>query len=69
MHALAALLEEQDRAEARELYMGNMLWMIAKASNRDITIKPLSDIMHEAKVQDNRTGREIAEDVVAMLSE
>lgn len=67
MEMLAAHLEEENRREAREIYIGNALWMIATAGRKNCKLQPLSDIMHEDMVRDTRTGAEIVASVLERL--
>lgn len=60
-------MAEGDRQEARELYIGNMLWFIAKWLDKDAQLTPLSEIMHEETTADKRSGREIMQAVLDKL--
>ena len=67
MSALAALLVEQERQEAREIYTGNVLWALLHMFGKDVQMPSLSELMHEERVKDNRTGAEIVRDVLQLL--
>ena len=67
MAALAAYLAEQERREAQTIYIGNALWQIATAGNPNIALRPLSEIMHEDIVQDNRTAGQIIAGILEQL--
>lgn len=67
MSALAALLVEQERQEAREIYTGNVLWALLHLFGKDVQLPSLSELMHEERVTDKRTGVEIMQDVLQWL--
>ena len=67
MNALAALLVEQERQEAREIYTGNVLWALLHLLGKDVQLQSLSELMHEERVTDKRTGVEIMQDVLQLL--
>lgn len=65
--ALAAYLVEQERAEAREVYVGNVLWAMLRMMGKDIRLPSLAELMHEDHMYDTRTGQEILDAVLERL--
>lgn len=67
---LAAYLNEQERQEAWQAYMAQMMWYLNNAMHRAMGKKfehPTWLDMANPKPQDNRSGMEIVEDVKMML--
>ena len=67
MSALAALLVVLEGPAATEIYTGNVLWALLHLFGKDVQIPSLSELMHEERVKDNRTGAEIVRDVLQLL--
>lgn len=51
----------------RELYVGNMLWSLLRLWAKDVQIAPLSELMSEERVRDDRTAQDIVDEILEML--
>ena len=67
MRILAAYLAEEERNEAREIYIGNALWSMLRIVSKNIQLPSLSDMMHEDRMHDDRTGAQIMAGVLEWL--
>lgn len=67
MRILAAYLAEEERKEAREIYIGNALWSMLRIVSKNIQLPSLSDMMHEDRMHDDRTGAQIMAGVLEWL--
>lgn len=67
MRMLAAYLAEEERKEAREIYIGNALWSMLKIVSKNIQLPSLSEMMHEDRMHDDRTGAQIMAGVLEWL--
>lgn len=67
MSMLEARLAEDARAEMRECYIGDALWTLTRLACKELRVPALSELMHEERVRDDRTARDIIDDVLAAL--
>ena len=71
MYWLAACLKEDAVKEACDVYMGNLLWAIAKGKYKRLDTPMFADylksIRGDGEIADSRTGKEVAQDVLSMF--
>lgn len=67
MRMLDAWLAEAERKEARECYVGDALWTITRLMCKELSVPPLSELMSEERVHDDRTAQDIVNEILVML--
>lgn len=67
MRMLDAWLAEAERKEARECYVGDALWTVTRLMCKELSVPPLSELMQESRVRDDRTAEDIVAEIVEML--
>lgn len=67
MRMLGALLEEAERKETRECYVGDALWTLTRLMCKELSVPPLSEMMQEHRVRDDRTAEDIVAEIIEML--
>ncbi len=68
MHALHAVLYEQEQESVWRAYTANTLWAIAKGLIRDYPVGAYTELMRRsAQPADGRSGNEILADVKEMF--
>lgn len=68
MQALVALMNENEERKSWRVYMAEVLWSAAMPMYKEYPLARYTEIIDD-KTKDTRTGREIINDLIAMLSE